>query len=156
LTLCKHANSVLCEQWVKGLKFSSHLVTKHCDDSLTTELQTKAISIRVPKSLIACSMQIQRGKPWEIWSRVVTPGGWWTHRGQRPTKDIESESFSCNVRPEDWRVATSMPLVVQRVDLKHKLLPSGTAPCLFTLCLPEIATCDQICQTFPLHIWQIS
>jgi len=36
--------------------------------------------------------------------------------------------------------------------MKWELLPSGSTPRVFTLCLPDIAAHDQISQAFPLRI----
>ena len=38
------------------------------------------------------------------------------------------------------------------LDMKWELLLSGTAPHVFTLCLPDITAHDQISQAFPLRI----
>ena len=38
------------------------------------------------------------------------------------------------------------------VDVKEELLQSGTTPPVCTLCLHDVTACDQISQTFPLHI----
>ena len=36
--------------------------------------------------------------------------------------------------------------------MKWELFMSGTAPCLSTLCLPDVTACDQVSQAFPLCI----
>jgi len=92
--------------------------------------------------LIAYSMQIRRGKAWEISSHPVKSG-----RQMVDTRGAVPDSSNCRfVSNCPWRYERQMVLW----GLQDS--SSGTTPRVSTFCLPDVTTCDQISQAFPLRI----
>ena len=97
--------------------------------------------------LIACSMQIWRGKAWEIWSHAMTSG---------------------RQRVDTWGATPNKPFLVKPGPRQHQcslFTTPGTGQCetgiltvrhqplcVSTLCLPDVTTRDQISQAFLLYI----
>ena len=105
--------------------------------------------------LIASSMQIQRGKTWEIWSHAVMSGRQRVHGGHCPRVIIAISCWNVpDIVNDDWYwccLANTLASSRQTDKYKKELQDSslGTAPHVSTLCL---TACDQIYQTFPFHI----
>ena len=95
--------------------------------------------------LFACSMQIQREKAWEIWLHAVTSGRQRVDK-QGAVPDINNFMLDQLWHREQWHwqylanvVASSPQTDGTRKSFKTS---SGTTPCVSTLCLPDITTCD--------------
>ena len=96
--------------------------------------------------LIACSMQIQRVKPWEIWS--------WAVMSDRQTVDTLGGFPFLNYQPRDRVLARQsqyhLPLMTS-VTLRHKIKMGIIVVWQCPQCVYRTA-CDQISQAFPLSI----
>ena len=75
--------------------------------------------------LILCSMQIQRGKAWEIWLHTVTVDGVYTHRWWFTT--ITTNSWMCMV----WRNMLLNSSIKWYLS-NHPVLAIGSEDCLGT------------------------
>jgi len=113
-----------------------------------------------PVYLIAYSMQIRRGKAWEIWTCAVTSGRQKVDtRGAVPKEESLKPFLVLSVlgleARELARQSQYHPSFIARLGqfhLKWKLLLPGTAPRVSTICLPDVTAHDQISQAFPLRI----
>lgn len=111
-------------------------------------------------SLNTYSMQMVRGKAWEVWSCVMMSGRQRIDGGCSPMKGLEALVIS--VRELNTRALTrqhqyrSSFMMLGMGQCKQESLWSSTAPppppCLSTLCLRDATACDQISWAFPfLH-----
>jgi len=101
--------------------------------------------------MFACSMQIRRRKAWEIWSHAVMSG-----RQRVDTQGVVPDEvlrlfLSCTISPRAGGQSTSKVVSISLFTtpglVQHEMgIIYVAAPCLLTLCLPDVTACDQISQ----------